>query len=386
MVTNETKIPPAIRGLLQTVAFGAFIFGTISCHSGLKMMVGNTLAWVAAVFFLVIYICAFELAIKNIGRNIALIGCFVCASFFFISNLNSFYPNDLKEKMVKEEAIMLNDSLQSFANKVPSPDAPTLQKYIKLDNIKSNLLVEVRKNKGYGENAKKILKEFNDNLGDEFNVDFHRIENKDWDDIAADLDTLCTKAMNSFVNKTNREDVRNILLFNEGKKELDSVQRAYTPIFVQIINDTAQIDLNNVKGNKNIRHLGDFITKLDNATDKINKSTEKEIYTKFGKPKSEEIGIIWHTLNMAFNERFGKGDSYPPIAFALSLDFLIPLLVFSILRKPKEKPKKEEKEEKKILDLIRKNQKKGYRQTDIEQIYENSKIVDNFNNKNNGKR
>ena len=73
----------------------------------------------------------------------ALVFYIICGLFFFVFNLNYFYPAYMARQLVKEEAIAMNDTLQKFTNKSQGFIKPeTLKELTELATLKNGIKAE----------------------------------------------------------------------------------------------------------------------------------------------------------------------------------------------------------------------------------------------------
>jgi hypothetical protein len=286
-----------------------------------------------ALIVLLLILISYYIAVN--GKKLALVFYIIGGVFFFVFNLNYFYPSYLGRQLVKEEAIALNDTLQSFSNKISRMDnSNSVSVVSELYNIKGKLLDEIKGQDGFGPRAKKYLDDFN-SLANSSQLPNRTIGSSQEERkiIAERYDDLLTKDIRNYVVKqiaNGKVENANELLI--GVEQLKSLNDEYSSQLEVIISDNQRVLLDSVKNHPQINTLQNLVTKLDNATIKINKSSGKEIFPKLKESNTRNLGRIAHTLS-SVAERINKIDTWGIILICLFIDLLVPLFIYLMIKK-----------------------------------------------------
>lgn len=329
-----TKIPPIVKLGALLLSLIAFTVGFWHCHLGLKEMRPfeseyGSLA-IAGIILLLLLISYF-FAIS--GKKLALGFYLVCACFFIVFNLNFFYPSYLGRQLVKEEAIALNDTLQSFANRVNLIDNSSISNVSKLHTLQKNILDEIKGQAGFGPRATDYLNQFNVITGGKLKPNIVRGQTQEERDIIAErYATLLEDEIKHYVvSQMTAEKANNAEKLYSGIEELDVIRINYSPILKEIIADDSRIPLESVKTHPQINQLQNLVTSLDDATIKINEASNQQLYPKLKEAKTRNLGRIAHTLS-SIKERINKIDTWAMILLCLFIDLLVPLAIYSLIR------------------------------------------------------
>ncbi len=301
------------------------------------------------------------------GVKIALVFYVVCALFNFIFNLNSFYPNMNSRKLLQEEAAQIRDTIQD-----------NLSQYENLINLGSSLdianleakrqacLNEIKTNKGFGEAAKKELKEFND-ISQKYGL--APINEGAFDvstpSAAANFGGLMDEKINNLKNGTSTitnadaalnkmSQLSKMFVRPEGENKMSSADS----IFKEISDNRATKKEDSAAFDLSVKKLDDLVKLNDEMASAVNKL--KINYKKNGKnelvkmkelnkdkkaellfPKSKEMGKFNHTMD-SIGKRIGKLDTWGILILVLFIDFIVPLGIYMLIRKKdgEDKPKK----------------------------------------------
>ena len=330
-----TKTPPIVRIGAVLLSLIAFTVGFWHCHLGLKEMRPFESEYgsiaIAGIILLALLISYFY-AIA--GKKGALFFYLICASFFIVFNLNFFYPSYLGRQLVKEEAIALNDTLQSFSNRVHLINNTDISNVSKLHTLEKNILDEVKGQAGFGPRATDYLNQFNAITAGKLKPNIVRGNSQaDRDQIAVRYAKLLEDEIKHYVvNQITKGKADNAEKLYLGKEELDSIDIKFTPILREIISDDSRIPLESVKTHPQIIQLQNLVTNLDDATIKINEASNKQLYSKLKEAKTRNLGRIAHTLS-SIRERIDKIDTWAMILLCLFIDLLVPLLIYTLIRK-----------------------------------------------------
>jgi len=339
MKQSKNTLNPIVKLMAALLCTLVFIVGFWHTHLGLKEMkpfnseYGSIIiASIILLLLLISYIIAIE------GRKIALVFYFICGLFFFTFNLNYFYPAYVGRQLVKEEAIALNDTLQSYSNRIDLIDnSGTISSVSKLYKLKKQILDEISGQAGFGPRATDYLNQFN--LITNGNLKPNRVVGHTDEErliIANRYSELLNEEIKSYViTQITTGKANNADKLYTGIQELDSTNILYSPKLKIIIADNSKIELDSVKTHPQIILMQSLITSLDNATIKINEASRKNIFPKLEETKTRNLGRFAHTF-FSVRERIDKLDTWGIILVCLFIDFLVPLAVYLLIRKKDE--------------------------------------------------
>lgn len=334
-MSKKNKMPPIVKFGAWILSLIVFAAGFWHSHLGLKKMnffnsEYGSIAIAGAILLLILI--SYNIAIK--GNKSAFYFYIIGALFFFIFNLNYFYPSYLSRQLVKEEAIALNDTLQSFSNKIDRMDkSGSISTVSELINIKDKLLDEIKSQDGFGPRAKRYLEQFNaiTNSSQLPNRNIGSTEEQR-KNIASRYDELLSKDIRNYVIKQIANGkVANAEELLIGIEQLKLTNDEFTPKLKTIILDNSKILLDSIQDNSQIKILQNLVTNIDNSTIKINESSGNKIFTKLNEAESRNIGKFEHTIS-SVKKRIGKIDTWGVIILCLLLDVIIPLFIYIMIR------------------------------------------------------
>jgi hypothetical protein len=341
-MTTKKQIPPIVKLGAVLLSLTAFGVGFWHCHLGLKEMrpfnSENGSIFIAAIILLLLLISYFFAVSGQKGAKAGLSFYLICACFFIVFNLNFFYPSYLSRKLVTEEATLLNNTLQDYAN-VPlgDIDQKAVNDYRKLENLKGQIMSETRQYK-FATNARQHLADFNSILNEYgiIQVKEPSFAGVSLEQQAEHIEPYLNKSIEDFqVKKVTVKDAENYL---KGKDELKNLQKEYTPKLDSIIKDDSRIALSDVKNHPQIKTLSSLVNAINNNTDLINKSREQKEFPqeklggKEGGAHTRHLGEIEHTLT-SIGERINRIDTWAMILLCLFIDLLVPLAIYVFIRK-----------------------------------------------------
>ena len=255
----------------------------------------------------------------------------------------------MARQIVKEEAIALNDTLQSYANKSKTilNDAGFKNKvkdfkaYSNLQLIKKQLVTEIRDQAGWGPKSSKALIKFNE-ISKDLGYEAEPFSNAGgmsratlaniYEDY---LEGVIKKVLETLMINSTDGGVQNALTFMGGVGELDTLQNNYTRVLKDsIIPDNSEIKLEDVKTHPQIFILTKLATEINSATSKINSATKSESF-KFQaveESRSRDLGRIANTFK-SIKDRINKVDTWAIIILCLFVDLIVPLAIYLLLRK-----------------------------------------------------
>jgi hypothetical protein len=339
-MNSKEKIPEIVQfGTLLLLSLIAFAVGFWHCHLGLQEMQPFNSPYGSifiAIVILLLLLTSYFFAIM--GNKKALGFYLICAGFFIVFNLNYFYPSYLSRKLVIEEATFLNDKLQDYAN-VPfgDIDQTAVDDYRKLENLKGQIMSETRQYM-FAENARKYLADFNKILAEYGIVQVKEpsFAGVSHEKQAEYIEPYLRRSIEDF--QVKRVTVKNAENYLRGKVELKKLQEEYTPKLDSIIKDDSRIPLDKVKNHPQIKTLSSLVNAINNNTDLINKSREQKEFpqeklgSKEGGAKTRHLGEIEHTLT-SIGERITGIDTLAMILLCVFIDLLVPLAIYTIIRK-----------------------------------------------------
>lgn len=334
------KIPPIVQIGAWLLSLIVFAVGFWHTHLGMKEMrpFGSENGSIAiAGIILLLLLITYWYAIN--GKKLALIFYIICGLFFFVFNLNYFYPAYMARELVKEEAIAMNDTLQKYTNKSQGYIKPeTIKELNELTTLKKQIVDEVKFQTGWGSRASDYLDKFNRIIkgNQKPNLVLGRTL-KEREVIAERYEKLLDEQIQAYT--TNNLTVGNSLVIAKGINELKSIQQKYTEPLKKIIEDDREIPLEALiklrqkgKNHPQIQTLQNLVTDIDNATKKINEGSKKNIYPILKEAETRNLGRIKHTLN-SVKKRIKETDTLGIIFICLFIDLLVPLAIFFLLKK-----------------------------------------------------
>jgi hypothetical protein len=363
-MSSTKNIPPIVQLGAWLLSLIVFAVGFWHTHLGLQEMrpFGSEYGSLAiAAIVLLLLLITYYFAV--VGNKIALAFYVFCGLFFFVFNMNYFYPSYLARKLVREEASCLYDTLQTYSSKSKRllknfgfKEDDSFSDFSKLKDLKDRIVTEIRKS-GPGPNTRAYFAQFNKIISsDRYKIDplqFMGEEGtKDKNDLANIYDGMCQRALQTLLQRKTASggelgDAENFLL---GVATFDSLQKKYTPLLKDtIIPDNSEILLEEVKQNKDIISLQKLASSMDEASMRINEASKKrnklkkDEFTLIGETKSQNLGRIAHTV-ASVKERIDKVDTWSIIFICLFIDLLVPLAIYLLLRK------KEDSSDKKVVN------------------------------------
>lgn len=343
----KQKLPNYIMLLGWLITAVTFIIGFWHTHLGLRefrALSSNYGSLVIAGLIVMVIIVAYNRALS--GNKSGLYFYLLCATFMFIFNLNSFYPSYLGRKLIKEEAIYLNDTLQSYANRLNVITGQVATDYIKdirfLEDKKSTVLREIRERGGFGPEATRALMEFNTKSGSQISPDRQlMVTTEEREKVANYYDGQMKNAIGLFIVSALSTSEKNALQIYNAKVMADSIRNIFTEPLEFVIKDNSRVEnIDSVRFRPDIKMFSELVTNLDIVVKNANTAMNNEKFlTKLRDetdqvplPKTQELGRLAHTLSSVW-ERLGKLDTWGIIILCLFIDFVVPLAVYFLIRK-----------------------------------------------------
>jgi hypothetical protein len=314
---------------------------------------------IAGIILLLLLLC-YYFAIK--GNKTALVFYLICAFSFITFNLNYFYPYDFKEDLVREDAGILKDNLQSYATRaqdIAGMKPEVVTDYLNLIDLKEHIISEVKEQHGYKQRALGEVQKFNAILAKYklSPIDPTLAGVTNYDEQARILDErYLMPALKSFSTATliKGEPMDIALIKMNAKDSLQALQERYTPVLEFIQRDTTKIDISNDKKNiennpKNIAQIATIASKINSVTKPVN-----EIYKNIGEQEPfvtleapiTKLGSVGHTMpsivqHIKSGTKEQKVGAWKNIFICLLIDLLVPLAIYTLIRKREDDEHKE---------------------------------------------
>ena len=361
MTTTKKPQPQFIKILGWLISLFAFAIGFYHTHLAIrefKIMHENYGSYILAGLILLLLIITYYSAVN--GKKIAFWFYLICATFYFIFNLTSFYPTYLARTLVTEEATSINKKLQMISNSIELPNLPAVtSKVADLNALKGKIIQQIVGQNGFGPETKRYLQNFNQITGGDLRPNIIVGKSQfDREKIASDYNNLLNTEIQAFAYKKITGSDKSATLMFEAKSSIDSLQQKYTPILKKIIEDDSKFILEVQKKSDRIgfakakeqtQIMQSVATALDNETAKLNQAktiiltkkkpniSKKErvaagIIPTIGTIKSKNIGTFEHTI-ASVKERFWKIDTLMIIALCMLIDYLVPLVIYFLIKK-----------------------------------------------------
>lgn len=324
---------------------GCFIFGYYNTVMGLRMFdaFGSSVGgWFLAIIPLLMVFGGYLASVR--GQRKWLYLYLAGELLFFTFNLTYLYPHYLGRTLVNEEARVLKDKLDKMPAELDAiainGDSLALAKLQRLREFQTNLLKEIKDRDGFGEEATKQLKYFNELAGTKYTgerkVTHNQIENER---LCAEWKRTTDEGIKSFIVRLNGDDKAAEKMVN-AKYELDSLVAEYSPRLEAIIEDNSKVSIEHedVSNNPQIKAMKELTTKMDKITNNVNSVKKSVAFVPLvsGKetiafPKTQKLGTFEHTLISA-KERLGKLDTWGVIIVCFFFDLLGPFLFYFYIR------------------------------------------------------
>jgi hypothetical protein len=344
----SVKTPGWIQLLGWLISLSAFIIGFWHAHLGLKQfgfLSSEYGSFVIAGLILMVLIVAYNRAM--IGVKSAIYFYLLCALFMFIFNLNSFYPTYLGEKLIKEDASSMKDTLTKYSaslNKISGTNNPIiLNTKNKLQQIEESLLNEIQGTgiDAFGPKAQGFLNEFNKIIGGENKLSSgsESVNGKDLIASKKRWRIKLDKAINDWVLQNSLGNLKGSTEIITSAYKLDSIQKVYSPLLEEIMTDTSVIELSNPSKLKQVVIMGQAASQFDIIGKSVNVFLEKnsqlpklnDEINQVAFPPAKELGRFAHTIS-SIKQRINKIDTWGIIILCLFIDFIVPLAIYFMIR------------------------------------------------------
>ena len=347
-VEQVITVPAWIQILGWLISLSAFAVGFWHAHLGLKQfgfLSSKYGSFVIAGLILMVLILAYNRAM--IGVKSAIYFYLICALFMFTFNMNSFYPTYLGEKLIREDASAMKDTLTKYSaklEKISGKNNPIiLDTKNKLQQIEESLLNEIQGTgiDAFGPKAQGFLKQFNDIIGGDkpLSSGSETGASKDLDASKKRWKVKLDKAINDWVLKNSMGSLKGSTEIIIAASKLDSVNKAYAPLLEAIMTDTAGIDLSNPSKLKQVVTMGQAASQFDIIGKGVNEFLAKkdqlpklnDEVNQVAFPPTKELGRFAHTIS-SVKQRINKIDTWGIIICCLFIDLIVPLAIYFMIR------------------------------------------------------
>jgi len=348
-MNQKSSVPAFIKILGWFISLFAYSLGFWHTHLGLRefrALSSSNGSIIISAIILLLLIVAYYRAIG--GMKVALIFYALCAFFFFTFNINSFYPTYLGRKLLKEEAIAINDTLQNFTSRINRDygKEDINKKYNSVCDLRDLLKQEISKQSGFGDRSKDYLQQINNIIGEPYikpNINVgHSPE--EWSFIANEYNDLINKRLKSYVAENLGVGKVDII------DRINEVNKTYTPQLEKIIEDNSRINIDSIRSNPQINTMQQVVTRMDNIcsdANKISAQNEKtakvKVCNKYGEVRTQNLGAFAHTIG-SVRERIDKVDTWGIIILCLFIDFIVPLAIYFLIRRNENEDESESKQ------------------------------------------
>ncbi len=342
---KQSTVPFYVKIIGWFISLTAFALGFWHTHDGLRSMkpLGTEYgSFLVAGLISMVLVVAYSRAIK--GVKIAFLFYILCAMFTFTFNLNSFYPTKLGRKLLKEETIALNDTLQNFASKLDFEQSKLgdldLQTLNDIQGFKTTVLREIIARNGFGPIATNALNDFNiravSNISPDRDLGKDEIEKqKKYDFYVTEMD----KAINNYIiRKLSNGDKIGISII-ENNSKIQNLKNLYKDSLRLIIADNSSLKVDDsTRFHPQIRTLISMVNQMDAIVTSVNKTTGRKILDNLNKdnatnsiPRSQFIGEFDHTL-ASVATRINRLDTWGVLFLVLFIDLIVPLAMYFLIR------------------------------------------------------
>lgn len=349
---STKKTPPIVRSLMFLTSLLVFIVGFWHAHLGLKNQnfFGSEYGSLfIALIIVALLLLSYYFAIN--GKKIALLGYLICATVLIVYNLNYFYPYDFKEDLVREDAAILKDSLQSYSRRcesITSIKSEAEKDYRNLTQLKEQIYNEIKDMGGAKSIARGKIAEFN-NIVAKYGVKEVKpslIGVTDFEKQADLVDVELKSALTNFVEVNNAEGVSDAKAKIDLSEQLTQLKSKYTPVLEFIQRDTTKIDISNDKKNiennpKNIAKIADIVSQINTVTKSVNEiyrnKNEKEPFTTL-EATITKLGTVGHTIpsithHIKHGTKEQKVGAWKNLLLCLFLDLIVPFFIYLFIRR-----------------------------------------------------
>ena len=331
-MTTTKKIPPIVQIGAWLLSLIVFTVGFWHTHLGLKEMKPFGSEWgglaIAAIVLLLLLI-TYWFAVN--GKKTALVFYILCGIVFFVCNLNYFYPSYMARTLIKEEAAILKDTINSYAT-ANLLRSEAIENMVTLRQLKDDILKQIRQNNGQGTIALSQLEKFNTLAGSEV-TRFNSLKlNEEQVNI---LETQLEGAINDYELKNLANGLAQGASALTGWSIMDSLRKNVVPKLEEIAASDKQINFDSIKVSEEVKLIKDAVQKINTAAIAYNKGSGNEEMKELPKekyPRADKLGEIQNTF-ITIGERIDQISTWAIILLCLFIDLIVPLAIYLLLRK-----------------------------------------------------
>jgi hypothetical protein len=332
---KNKKTPPIVQIGAWLLSLIVFAVGFWHTHLGLKEMrpfdseYGSiAIAGIVLLLLLITYWFAVN------GRKMALFFYVICGLFFFICNLNYFYPAYMGRTLIKEEASALKDTIDSYS-KVNTFSNTAYAKNDKLSEYKNEIKTQIENDGGFGEVARKYLNKFNAIAGTQIDPPNNlNLSGEQKSNFLKRLDEETKK----WQIRNAGDGLADAASLVEGKMELEELRKTVFPLLEKICLDDEIFVLDSIKYHPKVILIKKTVQRINSAVIKMNKGNKKEILKELDKkkyPRADKLGEIQNTF-ITIGERINQISTWAILILCLFIDLLVPLAIYLLLKKDEE--------------------------------------------------
>lgn len=343
---DENDLPLWNKILGWLISLTAFAFGFYHTAEGLMgfgILDSKTGSFLAAGLILMVLILAYNRLMS--GKKSAIYFYLFCALIMFIFNLNSFYPKYLGQKLIKEDALAMKDTLVKYQGELSKlsnkNDVSIVTTVENAKQIEESFLSEIKSGGtviGFGPNAKRYLNDFNNLLNVNLTLGSEIINESNADGVKNRWKGKMDNEINTWIKDHARGGIGNDYTVYNASQKLDSLRAHYEPVLDSILVDTATWNLGQPSKLKAVVDIGMAASQFDNIGKSVNvvlpqkhrlpKLNDETNQLAF--PPTHDLGKFEHTINSA-TKRITKIDTWGPIILCFIIDFFVPLVIYFLL-------------------------------------------------------
>jgi hypothetical protein len=336
-MTNKKKTPPIVQFGAWLLALFVFAVGFWHTHLGLKEMKPFGSEWgglVIASIVLMLLLITYWFAVN--GRKMALGFYILCGVIFFVCNLNYFYPAYMARTLIKEEAIALKDTIDTYS-KVNTFSNETYAKNDKLSEYRDEIKTQIENDGGFGSVAASYLREFNKTAGTQIDPPNNlSLSEEQKNNLLGRLD----EEINKWQIRNAGDGLADAAALIEGKMELEKLREETSPLLEKIGSDDEEFKLDSIKNHPKVILIKETVQRINSAVIKMNKGNKKEILPELAKdqfPRADKLGEIQNTF-ITIGERINQISTWAILILCLFIDLAVPLAIYLLLRKNENEP------------------------------------------------
>jgi hypothetical protein len=329
---ENKKIPPIVQLGAWLLSLIVFAVGFWHTHLGLKEMKPFGSEWgglVIAGIVLLLMLITYWYAIN--GKKMALVFYIFCGIVFFVCNLNYFYPSYMARTLIKEEAVALKDTIDTYS-KVNTLSNEAYAQNDKLEEYRDEIKTQIENDGGFGSVASDYLRKFNITAGTQIDPPNNLNLNEEQ---KINLLKRLDEEINKWQIRNAGEGLMDAKSLIEGKMELEALRKDVVPLLEKIGSDDEEFILDSIKQHPKVNIIKTTVQKINSAVIKMNKGNKKQILNELDKekyPRADKLGEIQNTF-ITIGERINQISTWAILILCLFIDLLVPLAIYLLLRK-----------------------------------------------------